>query len=597
MTDLSLPPISAALLADADRLLLAPSNLDHEKLSKVLATIHAHDVDFADLYFQHARFESWNLEEGIVKSGSFNIDRGVGVRAVAGDKQAYAYSDDISLAALEEAASAVRAIGRQGQSTSTPLGRRGTTRNLYPFDDPVIGLPDGAKVALLTELEGKARQRDPRVVQVMASLTGEHETVLIARSDGLIAADVRPLVRISLTVIVEENGRREQGFAGGGGRFRYDYFDNAKLDEYAGQAVEQALINLRARAAPAGTMTVVFGPGWPGILLHEAVGHGLEGDFNRKETSAFSGRMGQKVASELVTVVDDGTIANRRGSLNVDDEGIPTRRNVLIENGVLVGYMQDRLNARLWGAAPTGKGRRESYAHPPLPRMTNTFMLAGQDDPGDIVRSVKHGLYAVNFGGGQVDITSGKFVFSASEAYLIEDGQVTKPVKGATLIGNGPDALTRVSRVGHDLALDEGVGTCGKDGQSLPVDVLKRAGARGATAADGFLIEEQSFSASVRLGQVDTVTHSREQRLALRVFSGRASAAASTSDLSRDSLERVVDEATALARVTAEDPHAGLPDPADLTDRVPDLQLEDHEGPEPTPEEKIELARRAEAAA
>jgi TldD protein len=471
MTDLSLPPISATLLADADRLLLAPSDLDHGKLSAILSAIHAHDIDFADLYFQHARFESWNLEEGIVKSGSFNIDRGVGVRAVAGDKQAYAYSDDISLAALEEAAAAVRAIGRQGQSTSTPLGRRGTTRNLYPFDDPVIGLPDGAKVALLIELEGKARRRDPRVVQVMASLTGEHETVLIARSDGLIAADVRPLVRLSLTVIVEENGRREQGFAGGGGRFRYDYFDNAKLDEYAGQAVEQALINLRARAAPAGTMTVVLGNGWPGILLHEAIGHGLEGDFNRKETSTFSGRVGERVAAPGITVVDDGTLDRRRGSLNLDDEGHPTQRTVLIEDGILRGYMQDRMNAQLMGVGFTGNGRRESFAHLPMPRMTNTMMLAGQHDPKEIIASVKNGLYAVNFGGGQVDITSGKFVFSAAEAWMIEDGKVTYPVKGATLIGNGPDALTKVSMVGTDLALDSGIGTCGKDGQSVPVGV------------------------------------------------------------------------------------------------------------------------------
>src|SRR5437762_974753 len=378
MTDLSLPTVSAALLADADRLLLAPSGLDHGKLSNVLASIHARDVDFADLYFQHARFESWNLEEGIVKSGSFNIDRGVGVRAVAGDKQAYAYSDDISLPALEEAASAVRAIGRQGQSASTPLGRRGTARNLYPFEDPVLGLSESDKVALLTRLERKARDRDSRVVQVMASLTGEHETVLIARSDGLIVADVRPLVRLSLTLIVEENGRREQGFAGGGGRFGY---------------------------------------------------------------------------------------------ANLDDEGHATQRTVLIEDGILRGYMQDRMNAQLTGVPFTGNGRRESFAHLPMPRMTNTLMLAGAHDPQEIIASVKNGLYAVNFGGGQVDITSGKFVFSAAEAWMIEDGKVTYPVKGATLIGNGPDALTRVSMVGNDLALDSGIGTCGKDGQSVPVGV------------------------------------------------------------------------------------------------------------------------------
>jgi TldD protein len=471
VTDLSIPPVSAALLADAERLLLAPSGLDSAKLSQVLASIHTHDVDFADLYFQHARFESWSLEEGIVKSGSFNIDRGVGIRAVVRDKQAFAYSDDISLAALEEAAAAVRAIGRQGQSAVAPLDRRGGARMLYPLDDPVAGLTESEKVTLLTRLEQKARARDPRVAQVMASLAGEHETVLVARCDGLIVADVRPLVRISITVIVEDDGRREQGYAGGGGRFGYSYFDDARLDEYARQAVDQALINLRARPAPAGTMTVVLGNGWPGILLHEAIGHGLEGDFNRKETSAFSGRVGQRVAAPGITVVDDGTLDRRRGSLNLDDEGNPTERTVLIDDGILRGYMQDRLNARLMNVSPTGNGRRESFAHLPMPRMTNTLMQAGDRDPAEIIASVKNGLYAANFGGGQVDITSGKFVFSAAEAYLIEDGKVTQPVKGATLIGNGPDALTRVSMIGNDLALDAGIGTCGKDGQSVPVGV------------------------------------------------------------------------------------------------------------------------------
>ena len=471
MTDLSIPPVSAALLADAERLLLAPSGLDNAKLSQVLASIHTHDVDFADLYFQHARFESWSLEEGIVKSGSFNIDRGVGIRAVVRDKQAFAYSDDISLAALDEAAAAVRAIGRQGQSAVAPLDRRGGARMLYPLDDPVAGLTESEKVALLTRLEQKARAKDPRVAQVMASLAGEHETVLVARCDGLIVADVRPLVRISITVIVEDDGRREQGYAGGGGRFGYSYFDDARLDEYARQAVDQALINLRARPAPAGTMTVVLGNGWPGILLHEAIGHGLEGDFNRKETSAFSGRVGQRVAAPGITVVDDGTLDRRRGSLNLDDEGNPTERTVLIDDGILRGYMQDRLNARLMNVAPTGNGRRESFAHLPMPRMTNTLMQAGDRDPAEIIASVKNGLYAANFGGGQVDITSGKFVFSAAEAYLIEDGKITHPVKGATLIGNGPDALTRVSMIGNDLALDAGIGTCGKDGQSVPVGV------------------------------------------------------------------------------------------------------------------------------
>lgn len=471
MTDLSVPPVAAAILADAEHLLLAPAALDQRVLSRVLADIHAHDVDFADLYFQHARFEGWSLEEGIVKSGTFSIDRGVGVRAVAGDRQAYAYSDDISEAALTEAAHAVRAIGRQGQSAVAPLGRRGGARVLYPRADPVASLAEESKVALLERLERIARARDPRVTHVMASLAGEHETILIARSDGLVAADVRPLVRMSITVIVEENGRREQGYAGGGGRFDYAYFTDDVLARYAGEAVAQAVLNLAAREAPAGTMTVVLGSGWPGILLHEAIGHGLEGDFNRKGTSAFSGRVGTPVAAKGVTVVDDGTMERRRGSLNLDDEGNATQRTVLIEDGILKGYMQDRMNAGLMGVAPTGNGRRESFAHLPMPRMTNTLMLAGAHDPAEIIASVKSGLYAANFGGGQVDITSGKFVFSASEAWMIEDGRLAYPVKGATLIGNGPDALTRVAMVGNDLALDAGVGTCGKEGQSVPVGV------------------------------------------------------------------------------------------------------------------------------
>jgi len=471
MTDLSVPPVSATLVAEARRVLLAPAGLDDAALSRVLADIHAREVDFADLYFQHSLFESWSLEEGIVKAGMFNIDRGVGVRAVVGDKQAFAYSDDISRTALDEAALAVRAIGRQGQSASAPLSRHGDARALYPIADPVASLSESDKVALLERLERKARARDPRVAQVMASIAGEHETILIARSDGRLAADVRPLVRVSITVIVEENGRREQGYAGGGGRFDYAHFDDAMLDEYARLAVEQALVNLSARPAPAGTMTVVLGSGWPGILLHEAIGHGLEGDFNRKETSAFSGRVGEQVASKGITVVDDGTLDRRRGSLNHDDEGNATQRTVLIEDGILRGYMQDRLNAGLMNVAPTGNGRRESFAHLPMPRMTNTLMLAGSHDPAEIIASVKNGLYAANFGGGQVDITSGKFVFSTAEAWMIEDGKLTYPVKGATLIGNGPDALTRVSMVGNDLALDPGIGTCGKDGQSVPVGV------------------------------------------------------------------------------------------------------------------------------
>jgi TldD protein len=467
----TLAPLAPALLADADRLLLAPANLDLDKVSRVLASIHAYDVDFADFYFQHSCFESWSLEEGIVKAGTFNIDRGVGVRAVAGDKQAFAYSDDVSLPALEEAAAAVRAIGRQGQSASAPLGRTGETRLLYPTADPVLSLGDPAKVDLLGRLEKIARALDPRVVQVMASLAGEHETVLIARSDGLLAADVRPLVRISITVIVEEHGRREQGYAGGGARLDYAYFTVERLHAFAKQAVDQAIVNLGAKEAPAGNMTVVLGHGWPGILLHEAVGHGLEGDFNRKGTSAFSGRIGERVAAPGVTVVDDGTLGERRGSLNLDDEGHPTQRTVLIEDGILRGYMQDRLNAGLMKSGTTGNGRRESFAHLPMPRMTNTIMLPGTYDPAEIIASVKKGLYAANFGGGQVDITSGKFVFSAAEAYMIEDGRLTHPVKGATLIGNGPDALTRVTMVGNDLELDAGIGTCGKDGQSVPVGV------------------------------------------------------------------------------------------------------------------------------
>ena len=471
MNSIVLPEVSPLLLSEAERVLLGPSGLDFPQLSRVLAEIHAHDVDFADLYFQHSRFESWSLEEGIVKAGAFNIDRGVGVRAVSGEKQAYAYSDDVSLAALEQAGRAVRAIGRQGQSAVAALGQRGRARALYSTDDPVGSLPEAAKVQLLERLEAKARARDPRVVQVMAALAGEHETVLIARSDGLIVADVRPLVRVSITVIVEEGGRREQGYAGGGGRFDYAYFDDAMLDDYARRAVDQALVNLGARDAPAGTMTVVLGNGWPGILLHEAIGHGLEGDFNRKGTSAFAGRVGEQVATKGITVVDDGTLDDRRGSLNLDDEGNPTQRTVLIEDGVLRGYMHDRLNAGLSSTISTGNGRRESFAHLPMPRMTNTIMLAGERDPAEILQSVKRGLYAVNFGGGQVDITSGKFVFSAAEAWMIEDGKVTYPVKGATLIGNGPDALTRVSMVGNDLALDSGIGTCGKDGQSVPVGV------------------------------------------------------------------------------------------------------------------------------
>jgi TldD protein len=428
-------------------------------------------VDYADLYFQYSRSEGWSLEEGIVKSGSFNIDQGVGVRAIAGDKTAFAYSDEISIDALNDAAGATRAIARAGKSGRVPAIRHATGRDLYRPMDPLGSLADTEKVKLLERIERICRARDPRVVQVMASLGGIYEVVLVARSDGVMSADVRPLVRLSLQVIAESNGRREQGSAGGGGRFNYDYFTDARLEEYAAKAVDQALINLESRSAPAGTMTVVLGPGWPGVLLHEAIGHGLEGDFNRKQSSAFSGRLGERVAALGVTVVDDGTLPARRGSLNVDDEGNPTQCTTLIENGVLRGYLQDSLNARLMKMPLTGNGRRESYAHTVMPRMTNTYMLAGDKDPAEIIASVDRGLYAVNFGGGQVDITNGKFVFSCTEAYLIENGRVTAPVKGATLIGNGPDALTRVSMIGNDLQLDTGVGTCGKEGQSVPVGV------------------------------------------------------------------------------------------------------------------------------
>jgi TldD protein len=457
--------------ATANEILLAPYSLDHNALQQVFGQILTHTVDYADLYFQYSRSEGWSLEEGIVKSGSFNIDQGVGVRAVAGDKTAFAYSDDISLTALTSAARATRAIARQGTAGATQVAMRGSGRSLYVPHDPLASLDDAAKVALLENIERKARALDPRVTQVIAHLGGEYEVVLVTRSDGVTAADVRPLTRVSLQVIVEQDGRREQGSAGGGGRFDYAYFTDAVLQDYAQKAVAQALTNLDARPAPAGTMTVVLGPGWPGILLHEAIGHGPEGDFNRKGSSAFSGRIGERVAAPGVTVVDDGTIPRRRGSLNIDDEGNPTQRNVLIENGVLKGYMQDSLNARLMGVPVTGNGRRESFAHIPMPRMTNTCMLNGDKDPQEIIASVRHGLYAVNFAGGQVDITSGKFVFSAAEAYMIEDGKVTCAVKGATLIGNGPDVLTRVAMIGNDMALDTGVGTCGKEGQSVPVGV------------------------------------------------------------------------------------------------------------------------------
>jgi TldD protein len=460
-------------LAIARQLLLEPFGLDETDLAKTLAEIKAHKVDEADLYFQYTRAEGWSLEEGIVKTGSFSIDQGVGVRAVSGEKTAFAYSDDISKASLMDAARTVRTIGAaaKGGRVKVPTRKVASSRSLYGGLDPISSLNSTEKVELLGRVEQMARAKDPRVIQVMAGLASEYDVVMVVRADGTLAADVRPLVRLSVTVIAEQNGRREVGSAGGGGRFGLDHFDDALAQSYVDEAVQCALTNLDARPAPAGEMSVVLGSGWPGILLHEAIGHGLEGDFNRKGSSAFSGRIGQRVAAKGVTVLDDGTIPDRRGSLNVDDEGNPSQSNVLIEDGILKGYIQDNMNARLMGVKPTGNGRRESYAHVPMPRMTNTYMLGGDKSPEEIVSSLKKGLYAVNFGGGQVDITSGKFVFSTSLAYWVENGKIQYPVKGATLVGNGPDALTRVSLIGNDMKLDPGVGTCGKEGQSVPVGV------------------------------------------------------------------------------------------------------------------------------
>jgi TldD protein len=456
----------------ATQLILTPAGLNETDLERVLHQLLSHAVDSADLYFQSSRHESWSLEDGIVKSGTHSIERGVGVRALSGEKTGFAYSDEIVLPALTQAAAAARAIARLGQEGQVQAWSRRGKQALYQPLDPIETLKAEDKVALLQALDAEARKQDPRVKQVMVSLAAVHDVVLVAGSDGTLAADVRPLVRLNVSVVAEHDGRREQGTSGGGGRVGFEMFlDEERGLGYAREAVRQALVNLEARDAPAGTLTVVLGPGWPGVLLHEAIGHGLEGDFNRKGSSAFSGRIGERVASELCTIVDDGTLAGRRGSLNIDDEGTPTQCTTLIEKGVLKGYIQDKMNARLMGVAPTGNGRRESYAHIPMPRMTNTYMLAGGHDPQEIIASVDKGLYAVNFGGGQVDITSGKFVFSASEAYMIENGKVTHPVKGATLVGNGPDVLTRVTMVGNDLKLDLGVGTCGKDGQSVPVGV------------------------------------------------------------------------------------------------------------------------------
>ena len=460
-------------LSVAREILLTPFGLDESKLLNVIGQMFTYRVDYADLYFQFTKSEGWSLEEGIVKTGNFSIDQGVGVRAVSGDKTAFSYSDEISERALLEAATATRTIARQGAGRVKvaagiqPAGGR----DLYMPHDPLVSLDATEKVRLLEKVERMARAKDPRVVQVMAGLAGEYDVVLVVRSDGVLAADIRPLVRLSLTVIAEQKGRREVGSSGGGGRYSYGYFSDEMLDKYATDAVASAIVNLDARPAPAGPMTVVLGPGWPGVLLHEAVGHGLEGDFNRKGSSMFSGRIGERVAAKGVTVVDDGTLADRRGSLNIDDEGNPTNCTTLIEDGILKGYIQDTLNARLMKMSVTGNARRESYAHLPMPRMTNTYMLNGDKDPQEILESVKNGLYAVNFGGGQVDITNGKFVFSASEAYVIENGKLAYPVKGATLIGNGPEVMNRISMIGNDMRLDSGVGVCGKEGQSVPVGV------------------------------------------------------------------------------------------------------------------------------
>ena len=459
-------------LALAESRLLVPTGLDTGALQRAFGALLGPGIDFGDLYFQHSRRESWSMEDGIVKDGAHSIEQGVGVRAISGEKTGFAYSDDLDAAALIASAQSARAIARDGREHGAHPLRRSDGRRLYPALDPVDALGNEAKVAALRRVDALLRALDPRVQQVIVGLSGGVDTVLVARSDGVLAGDVRPLVRMNVQVIVEQDGRRESGYAGFGGRYSYeDLLADGKPEQFAREALRQALVNLEAVDAPAGVMPVVLGAGWPGVLLHEAVGHGLEGDFNRKGTSTYAGRIGQRVAARGVTIVDDGTLDGRRGSLNIDDEGTPTSCTTLIEDGVLVGYMQDTLNARLMGMAPTGNGRRESFAHLVMPRMTNTYMRAGTHDPEEMIRSVKRGLYAVNFGGGQVDITSGKYVFSATEAYMIEDGRVTTPVKGATLIGNGPETMQKVAMIGHDMALDDGVGVCGKDGQSVPVGV------------------------------------------------------------------------------------------------------------------------------
>ena len=459
-------------LDTAENTLLTQRGLDLNDLQRTLDQLVLPSIDQADLYFQSSHSESWVLEDGIVREGSYNIDQGIGVRAISGEKTGFAYSDEIILPALTQAATAARSIASHGDNGQLQAWHKTSTPILYSDKDPLNSVTTEEKINLLKQLDQAARKKDPRIKQVMIGLVGSQSTILVANSEGMLSGDIRPLIRLNINVIVEESGRIEKGGSGGGGRFGYEYFLNDGMAmSYVDEAIEQALINLKADAAPAGMMPVVLGSGWPGILLHEAIGHGLEGDFNRKKTSAFSDRIGERVASPEVTVVDNGTIENRRGSLNIDDEGTPTSSTTLIECGVLKTYMQDKHNARLMGVAPTGNGRRESYAHLPMPRMTNTYMLGGVHDPEEIIASVDKGIYAVQFGGGQVDITNGKFVFSASQAYKIEKGKVTTPIKGATIIGNGPDVLTRVTMVSNDMALDSGIGTCGKDGQSVPVGV------------------------------------------------------------------------------------------------------------------------------
>jgi len=455
----------------SNKYIMNPAGLAESDLDLIMGSISSHNIDYADLYFQYSKNEFWALEDGAVKNGSFSIDQGVGMRSIAGQKTAFTYSDEISMEALKDGVKIVKSINKDNESKSYPIGEKLIKHSLYQPLNPIESIESAKKIQLLERIEALSKKLNPSIIKVSASLASQFEVVLIKTFQGELVEDVRPLVRLSVSVIIEKNGRREQGSAGGGGRYSLEYFTDAILHEYASEAVNQAVINLDAIPAPAGSMTVVLGSGWPGILLHEAIGHGLEGDFNRKGTSAFSGKMGSKVASTQITVVDDGTIPNRRGSLNIDDEGNPTSKTTLIENGILVGYMQDEMNAHLMNQKVTGNGRRESYAHLPMPRMTNTFMLNGKYEPDEIIKSVDDGIYANNFGGGQVDITSGKFVFSASQAWVIKNGKLSHPIKGASIVGNGPDILNEVSMVGNDMKLDTGVGTCGKEGQSVPVGV------------------------------------------------------------------------------------------------------------------------------